>query len=77
MASKTLGFREESFAISVLHHVDLTAAGRKIGRVVKPTAKAEFIEALGHNPLLKFLRCLRGFQVAAQSVPCRLKTLGV
>jgi SAM-dependent methyltransferase len=55
-----LPFEDESFdAIwgnAVLHHLDLSIAGREIRRVLRPGGVAVFCEPWGGNPLLRFAR---------------------
>ncbi len=41
---------------AILHHLDLTRAGRELLRVMKPGAVAVFCEPWGGNPLLSFAR---------------------
>lgn len=44
---------------AILHHLDLSRAGRELFRVMKPGAVAVFCEPWGGNPLLAFARrCL-------------------
>ena len=42
--------------IFVLHHTDLDASGRELGRLLKPGAPAVFIETMAFNPLLMAAR---------------------
>lgn len=42
--------------LGVLHHLDIAAALREITRVMKPTARAVFVEPMGHNPLINAYR---------------------
>lgn len=55
-----LPFPSESFDVvwghAVLHHLDLTKAGRELHRVLKPGGRAVFCEPWGGNPLLQFAR---------------------
>ena len=44
------------YGSGVLHHLPLPAAREEIRRVLKPGAKAFFVEPLAHNPLLKLYR---------------------
>ena len=41
---------------AILHHLDLTRAGRELRRVLKPGGVAVFCEPWGGNPLLNFAR---------------------
>jgi SAM-dependent methyltransferase len=41
---------------AILHHLDLTKAGRELKRVLKPDGVAVFCEPWGGNPLLNFAR---------------------
>lgn len=41
---------------AILHHLDLTRAGRELVRVLKPGGVAVFCEPWGGNPLLSFAR---------------------
>lgn len=45
-----------AFGACVLHHVDIPAACRELGRVLKPGARAVFIENSARNPVLMFAR---------------------
>jgi SAM-dependent methyltransferase len=55
-----LPFPAESFDVvwgnAILHHLDLTRAGKELFRVMKPGAVAVFCEPWGGNPLLSFAR---------------------
>src|SRR4051794_14579685 len=42
----------------VLHHTDLDASSREIGRVLKPGAPAAFVETLAFNPILSAARAV-------------------
>jgi SAM-dependent methyltransferase len=42
--------------LGVLHHLDIAAALREITRVMKPTARAVFVEPMGHNPVINAYR---------------------
>lgn len=42
----------------VLHHTDLDASAREIGRVLKPGASAAFVETLAFNPVLSTARAV-------------------
>lgn len=42
----------------VLHHTDLAASSREIGRVLKPGGPAAFVETLAFNPVLSAARAL-------------------
>lgn len=46
------------FGNGVLHHVDLIPALREVKRIMKPGAKAAFIEPLKHNPVIDVYRRL-------------------
>lgn len=41
---------------AVLHHLELSVAGREISRVLKPGGRAGFHDPLGQNPFLEFAR---------------------
>ena len=45
-----------AFGRAVLHHLDVDLAGPELLRVLKPGGKALFIEPLGMNPVLSFVR---------------------
>lgn len=51
------GFPDASFDLvrgnSVLHHLDLEPALRELARILRPGARAVFVEPLAHNPLLR------------------------
>jgi SAM-dependent methyltransferase len=42
--------------LGVLHHLDIAAGLRELTRVMKPTARAVFVEPMGHNPLINAYR---------------------
>jgi len=44
------------FGASMIHHVDISLASREVHRVLKPGGRAGFVEPLGHNLLLEFIR---------------------
>jgi SAM-dependent methyltransferase len=44
------------FGQAILHHIDLVRGAKELNRVMKPGARATFIEPLGMNPLLEFAR---------------------
>jgi SAM-dependent methyltransferase len=44
------------FGQAILHHIDLVRGAAELNRVMKPGARATFIEPLGMNPLLQFAR---------------------
>lgn len=45
-----------AFGRAVLHHLDVDLAGPELLRVLKPGGKALFIEPLGMNPVLTYVR---------------------
>ena len=45
-----------AFGACVLHHVDIPQAMRELSRVMKPGARAVFVENSARNPLLMFAR---------------------
>jgi SAM-dependent methyltransferase len=49
-------FFDLAYGAAILHHVDLVAGAKELRRVLKPGARAAFIEPLGTNPLLEFAR---------------------
>src|SRR5262245_22291425 len=58
--AEELPFPGDSFDVvwgnAILHHLDLSRAGRDLFRVMKPGAVAVFCEPWGGNPLLAFAR---------------------
>lgn len=44
------------FGRAVLHHLDVSEGGPELYRVLKPGGKALFIEPMGMNPVLNFVR---------------------
>jgi SAM-dependent methyltransferase len=42
--------------LGVIHHLDLDASLSEVARVMKPSARALFIEPLGHNPVINLYR---------------------
>ncbi len=57
---EALPFADEAFDVvwgnAILHHLDLTRAGRELARIMKPGGIAAFCEPWGGNPLLSFAR---------------------
>jgi ubiquinone/menaquinone biosynthesis C-methylase UbiE len=47
---------DAAFGDAILHHIDLSAGGVELARVLRSGARASFIEPLGTNPLLGFAR---------------------
>lgn len=62
MKAEELEFPDESFDLvfgnSVLHHVDLTEAGKEVNRILKPGGRAVFLEPLAYNPVIEVYRRL-------------------
>jgi SAM-dependent methyltransferase len=62
MDAELLDFEDDTFDLvcgrSILHHLDLTRAYSELGRVLKPSGAAIFVEPLGHNPLINLYRRL-------------------
>ena len=63
MKAEALGYEDGQFDFVVgrwiLHHLDkdaLPECGRELWRVLRDGGKALFIEPLGHNPLIEFVR---------------------
>jgi SAM-dependent methyltransferase len=58
--AQRLPFADRSFdriwGNAILHHLDLTAAGREVTRVLRPGGIAVFCEPWGENPLLELAR---------------------
>ena len=42
--------------LGVIHHLDLDASLPEVARVMRPSARALFIEPLGHNPVINLYR---------------------
>lgn len=63
-AFETLPFADGSFGAAtgqfVLHHVDLDVAARELARVLRPGARATFVETWQRNPLIRLARRMRG-----------------
>jgi ubiquinone/menaquinone biosynthesis C-methylase UbiE len=57
---ETLPFADESFDVvfgkAILHHLDVTLGWHDLYRVLKTGGKAAFVEPLGMNPFLNFVR---------------------
>jgi SAM-dependent methyltransferase len=49
---------DAAFGLGVLHHLDLSRALPDLARVLRPGARAAFVEPLGHNPLVNLFRRL-------------------
>ncbi len=50
------GFFDIAFGGAILHHIDLAFGGSELARVLKKGARASFVEPLGENPVLEFVR---------------------
>ncbi len=59
-AGEALPFADESFDVlfgkAILHHLDVTLGSEQLLRVLKPGGKAAFVEPMGMNPVLNFVR---------------------
>lgn len=59
-AGEALPFAAESFDVlfgkAILHHLDVNLGSYEIHRVLKTGGKAAFVEPMGMNPVLKFVR---------------------
>lgn len=59
-AGENLPYADESFDVvfgkAILHHLDADLGWVDISRVLKPGGKAVFVEPMGMNPLLNFVR---------------------
>jgi SAM-dependent methyltransferase len=59
-AGENLPYVNESFDIvfgkAILHHLDADLGWMEISRVLKPGGKAVFVEPMGMNPVLNFVR---------------------
>ena len=59
-AGERLPYADDSFDVvfgrAILHHLDVDLGWMEIGRVLKPGGKAVFVEPMGMNPLLNFVR---------------------
>ena len=62
MDAEKMTFPDASFdvvcGIGILHHLDLDVALAELARVMRPGAKAVFMEPLGHNPAINAFRLL-------------------
>lgn len=59
-AGEYLPYADEQFDVvfgrAILHHLDVMVASTEIHRVLKPGGKAVFVEPMGMNPILNFVR---------------------
>ncbi len=59
-AGECLPYANDSFDVifgkAILHHLDVNPSCMDLCRVLKPTGKAAFIEPMGMNPILNFVR---------------------
>ena len=59
-AGEALPFADESFDVlfgkAILHHLDVNLSSDQLARVLKTGGKAAFVEPMGMNPILKFVR---------------------
>jgi SAM-dependent methyltransferase len=60
MNAEALDLPDASFDLvcgsAILHHLDLSRAVPEVKRVLKPSGRAVFYEALGHNPIINWYR---------------------
>ena len=60
MNAEALELPDASFDLvcgsAILHHLDLSRGIREVKRVLKPSGRAVFYEALGHNPAINWYR---------------------
>lgn len=81
MDAENLGFRDGSFDVvigrGILHHLSLEAAAAEVARVLRPEARALFLEPLGHNPLINIYRRLTPTIRTANEHPLREADLDV
>jgi len=49
-------FFDAVFGVSVLHHIDIERGAKELTRIMKEGARSVFIEPLGENRLLNFIR---------------------
>ncbi|MFQ5701359.1 MAG: class I SAM-dependent methyltransferase [Acidobacteriota bacterium] len=73
--AEALPFADESFDAvfghDVLHHLDLEKARDEIRRVLRPAARAVFVEPLGHNPIINLFRKRSPLTRTPDEVPLR------
>jgi len=59
-AGERLPYADETFDVvfgkAILHHLDVSLGGSELYRVLKPGGKAVFVEPMGMNPVLNFVR---------------------
>jgi SAM-dependent methyltransferase len=59
-AGEDIPYPDESFdrvfGAAILHHLDVESGRRELYRVLKPGGKAAFVEPLGTNPIVRFVR---------------------
>jgi SAM-dependent methyltransferase len=60
MNAEALDIEADAFdfvcGLGVIHHLDLDASLGEVARVMRPSARALFIEPLGHNPVINLYR---------------------
>lgn len=60
MNCEDLTYEDSSFDLicggGILHHIDLHRGYSEIARVLRPTGRSAFLEAMGHNPLINLYR---------------------
>jgi ubiquinone/menaquinone biosynthesis C-methylase UbiE len=49
-------FFDVVYGVAIVHHVDIDKTSQEVKRVLKNGGRAIFVEPLGENPLLEFLR---------------------
>lgn len=62
---------------AILHHLNLDAAAKEIYRILKPGAKAVFIEPLGMNPFINVFRKLTPKLRSADEHPLKVSDFSV
>jgi SAM-dependent methyltransferase len=61
------------FGLGVLHHLDLARSLEALDRILKPGARAAFVEPLGHNPAVNLFRRLTPRMRDPEEHPLRIE----
>jgi SAM-dependent methyltransferase len=81
MNAECLEFPASAFDLicgaSILHHLDLPAAGAQLARCLRPDGAAVFVEPLGHNPAINLYRRLTPQYRTPDEHPLRMSDLGM
>lgn len=77
--AEDLPYEDDTFdcvaGLGVIHHLDVDASMAEISRVLKPDGRADFMEAMGHNPAINAFRRATPSQRTEDEHPLRVEDL--